>query len=101
TLSIEIVTPVTTNTSLYSFSIQHAGINEPGVHQISGEGYDAAGNVIGYTDSVNGTYSFVYDTLNRVAATSSSQSPYPYPNYCWQYDNFGNRLWQTSSATAY
>jgi RHS repeat-associated protein len=78
---------------LYSFSIQTTGGGA--------EGYDPVGNVTGYTDSVNGTWSFTYDSLNRVATATGSQTNNSYPNYCWQYDNFGNRLWQTSSATPY
>lgn len=78
--------------ALYGFSIQTPG---------GAEGYDPVGNVTGYTDSVNGTWSFTYDSLNRVATATGSQSNNSYPNYCWQYDNFGNRLWQTSSATPY
>jgi len=82
---------------LYSFSISSAGGGA--------EGYEAVGNVTAYTDSVNGTWNFSYDTLNQLANAGSTQvdtqAEYPYPNYCWQYDDFGNRLWQTSSATAY
>lgn len=78
--------------ALYSFSIQTPS---------GSKGYDPAGNVIGYTDSVNGIWSFNYDSLNRLATAAGSQDDNPYPNYCWQYDSFGNRLWQTSSATSY
>ena len=88
TLSIEIAAqpePVSSAT-LYNFTIGS---------------YDSVGNVKAYTDSVNGTWSFNYDTLNRLANASGGQADDPYPNYCWQYDSFGNRLWQTSSATAY
>lgn len=79
--------------TLYNFSIQTSGG--------SAEGYDSAGNVTGYTDSVNGTWSFAYDSLNRLATASGAQDNNLYPNYCWSYDSFGNRLAQTSSATAY
>jgi RHS repeat-associated protein len=82
----------TSSTALYNFSIQATG---------GASGYDPAGNVVAYTDSVNGAWSFTYDSLNRLATASGSQADNPYPNLCWQYDNFGNRLWQTSSATAY
>jgi len=94
TLSIEIVaqTEATSSAALYSFSIANAS---------AGSGYDSVGNVLNYADSVNGSWSFNYDSLNRLASASGSQDDNPYPNYCWQYDSFGNRLWQTSSAMVY
>jgi len=79
--------------ALYSFSIQASGGGA--------EGYDPVSNVTGYTDSVNGSWSFSYDSLNRLATATGRQANNPYPDACWQYDNFGNRLWQTTSATAY
>lgn len=50
---------------------------------------------------MNGSWSFSYDSLNRLATATGSQPGNPYPDACWQYDNYGNRLWQTTSATAY
>jgi RHS repeat-associated protein len=65
-------------------------------------GYDPVGNVVNYIDSVQGTLSFSYDTLNRLATGTSTppsgQSASPYPNYCWSYDAFGNRLQQMSAS---
>lgn len=94
TLSINISTQAeaTSGAALYGFSIQNTG---------GASGYDPAGNLVAYTDSVNGTWTFTYDSLNRLATASGSQADNPNPNYCWQYDNFGNRLWQTSSGTAF
>ncbi|WP_420239026.1 RHS repeat-associated core domain-containing protein [Telmatobacter bradus] len=82
----------TSSAALYSYSIQTTS---------GGKGYDAAGNVIADADSVNGSWSFAYDSLNRLATASGSQADNPYPNYCWQYDSFGNRLAQTSASSAY
>jgi RHS repeat-associated protein len=60
-------------------------------------GYAANGNVQNYTDSVMGTWSFSYDTLNRLLSgqqtstpTDPHAPPVPSPNYCWVYDAFGN-----------
>jgi RHS repeat-associated protein len=94
TLSIEIAVKAeaVSSAALYSFSIANAS---------GGSGYDAVGNVTTYTDSVNGAWNFHYDTLNRLANAAGNQPDNPYPNYCWQYDSFGNRLWQTSSSTQY
>jgi RHS repeat-associated protein len=92
TLSLQVVAQTASSATLYNFSIQTG---------VGAEGYDPVGNVTGYTDSVNGTWSFAYDTLNRLATGKGSQGQNPYPNYCWQYDSFGNRLSQTSSATPY
>ena len=75
-------------------------------------GYDAVGNLKSYSDtaydgtavvdSVMGTWSFTYDTLNRMitgtgtplAGSSSGQ------NYCWAYDSFGNRTVQVIQTAA-
>jgi RHS repeat-associated protein len=96
TLSLEVAAEPESGSSaaLYSFSIQNANG--------SAEGYDGVGNVTGYTDSVNGgPWSLTYDSLNRLATANGSQDDNIYPSYCWQYDSFGNRLWQTSSPTPY
>jgi hypothetical protein len=44
-------------------------------------------------------WSFNHDTLNRLANPSGAQADNPYPNYCRQYDSFGNRQARNSSAT--
>lgn len=93
-LSIEISSQAEAQSSSapYSFTVQN----------VSGSsGYDVAGNVTSYIDSVNGNWAFTYDALNRLATASGSQRDNPYPNLCWQYDTFGNRLAQTSSASAF
>jgi RHS repeat-associated protein len=95
TLSLEVASQPEAGSSgsLYSFSIQNSGGGAVG--------YDPVGNVTGYIDSVNGAWAFTYDSLNRMATGTGSQDNNIYPNYCWQYDNFGNREAQTSSATPY
>jgi RHS repeat-associated protein len=94
TLSLEVAAQPerVSSAALYSFSIVNAS---------GGSGYDPVGNVKNYTDSVNGAGSFNYDSLNRLENASSNQPDNPYPNYCWQYDGFGNRLWQTSASGAF
>jgi RHS repeat-associated protein len=73
--------------------------------------YDGVGNVVSYTDNgsggqsngIMGTWSFTYDSLNRLAtANAAANAPAPYAgNYgCWSYDSFGNRLSQSMSTTA-
>jgi RHS repeat-associated protein len=92
TLSIEISSQAEAQSSAspYSFTIQNSS---------GGSGYDGVGNVTNYTDSVNGSWAFSYDTLNRLAGASGVQANNAYPNLCWQHDAFGNRLAQTSSAS--
>ena len=74
----------------------------------------------GYTDTSNnqpimGTWTFQYDSLNRLATATSTQPGNPYPNYCWSYDRgprrqvfvagvgdgFGNRTDQMSASVAF
>jgi RHS repeat-associated protein len=60
--------------------------------------YQANGNVAGYNDAVMGTWAPSYDTLNRLITSTGSQTGNSFTNYCWSYDNFGNRTSQESSA---
>jgi YD repeat-containing protein len=67
--------------------------------------YDGVGNVTGYTDSVMGTWSFGYDTLNRLLSgqntgTTSTSRQYAGQNLCWAYDSFGNRTAQSQQSAA-
>ncbi len=70
-------------------------------------GYDAAGNLVNYTDSVMGTWSFGYDTLNRLGGATISQlagsgaAASLLANYCWNYDAFGNRAQQEAASLAF
>lgn len=58
-------------------------------------GYDASGNIIAYTDSVNGSWVAGYDNLNRLVSATGVQ-PFGVPLVMgWTYDSFGNRLTQT------
>jgi YD repeat-containing protein len=62
---------------------------------------DTDGNLVNYTDSVMGTWAFTYDSLNRLSGASTNQSGNTSPNYCWNYDTFGNRWQQESSSLAF
>lgn len=60
--------------------------------------FDGNGNVIGVDDSVNGSWTYGYDNLNRLLtatlATASQYGGTPYPDGAqaiWYYDAFGNR----------
>ncbi len=58
-------------------------------------GYDPASNVTSVNDSVNGNWTYVYDSLNRLHTAFSAAGL----NLDWEYDAFGNRLSQTPSGT--
>jgi RHS repeat-associated protein len=73
--------------TLYSYSIpSYSSGSQP-------TGYDAVGNIVGYTDSIMGTWSMAsgYDPLNRLTAASVSAGTYAGLQVSWGYDNFGNR----------
>ena len=55
--------------------------------------YDGVGNVTGYTDTVNGTWSMAggYDSLNRLTSAMPSAGVYLGLHATWSYDAFGNR----------
>jgi RHS repeat-associated protein len=51
-------------------------------------GYDPNGNVAYSSDSVNGTWAYLYDGLNRLSAAGSAYQT----SFAWDYDSFGN-MW--------
>jgi YD repeat-containing protein len=68
--------------------------------------YDAVGNLKQYTDNsgngpIMGTWSFTYDTLNRLSGAADNEPGNPNTSYCWSYDGFGNRLQQAGSDAAF
>jgi RHS repeat-associated protein len=68
------------------------------------QGYDAAGNVTGFQDSVMGTWNFGYDHLNRLTSAAGVAGSFDGVNVAaagqnWTYDSFGNRLTQTAVGT--
>lgn len=64
-------------------------------------GYDPAGNLLSYTDSVMGTWSMSggYDTLNRLTAATATAGVYQGLQANWSDDAFGNRTAETFSGT--
>jgi aryl-alcohol dehydrogenase-like predicted oxidoreductase len=62
---------------------------------------DVAGAVkaVSYTDSVNGQWSMSngYDGLNRLVSAKQTPVTGPQLSFCWNYDNFGNRMTQATS----
>ena len=89
--------------TIYSYSIPSY------VYGSTSTGYDAVGNVVGYTDRLVGPngasttdgWLFPYDTLNRLTGAAHSQtnsSGQTSSNYCWSYDAFGNRTLNYSGA---
>ena len=73
---------------VYSYSIPSSG------------GYAANGDLLSYTDSVMGQWSFSYDKLDRLMTGTPSSGPYQGQYGCWGYDSFGNRTINVVSAAA-
>jgi len=94
-------TPTTATTTVYSYQIPSYDPSQIPT------GYDAASNIVGYTDSVNGTWGplngtagFTYDQLNRLTSASGVLPNNTSVQSCWTYDAFGNRTMSNSlSAT--
>jgi RHS repeat-associated protein len=91
-------TPPPPGTTDYSYTITPTG---------GPSGYAPNGNLLSYTDWVNGTWSFGtsgYDSLNRLVGGSSGSGPFQGLQMSWSYDSFGNRtsenLGGISSTTA-
>jgi RHS repeat-associated protein len=91
-----------TQQTIYSYSIPaYVAGQQP-------TGYDAVGNVAAYSETVMNTsgsttdqWNFTYDSLNRLATATTTQAGNSEPNYCWSYDDFGNRLSEISSSAAF
>ena len=73
---------------VYSYSVPSTG------------GYAANGDLLSYTDSVMGQWSFSYDKLDRLMTGTPSSGPYQGQYGCWNYDSFGNRTINVVSAAA-
>jgi len=70
------------------------------LYEYSVGNYDAASNLLSYSDStgvsgtIMGSWSFTYDTLNRLSTGVASGGPWNGNNVCWVDDAFGNRTTQ-------
>jgi len=71
--------------------------------------YDPAGNVAISSDSYNGSWSYSYDTLERLTSVNNTASGGPsgytttagvVAHQCWAYDSFGNRTFELDSPNA-
>jgi RHS repeat-associated protein len=83
--------PVLSPGTIYSYAIP----SPPAANA----GYAGNGNLLSYTDSINGQWTAHYDTLNRLStATVAGTSP---ATLAWSYDAFGNRKSQTPGGTTY
>jgi len=81
--------PPPPGTTDYSYTITPPG---------GASGYAANGNLLSYTDWVNGTWSNIgYDGLNRLSAATQVSVGGATQSYCWTYDSFGNRTAQATS----
>ena len=76
-------------------------VNPPNLiysYSLGASGYAPNGNVLSYTDSVNGAWSIPstggYDGLNRLSAATQNPVSGGSLSYCWSYDSFGNRTAQ-------
>ncbi len=82
--------------TIYSYSIPSYVVGQQPT------GYDADGNVVGYSDLVMGSWSMAsgYDPLNRLTSANASAGKYAGLQVSWGYDGFGNRTSETYSGTA-
>jgi RHS repeat-associated protein len=80
------------NGPLYSYALSTGGGATPG--------YAPNGNVIGFTDSVQGQWGFMYDNMNRMTSGTPTAGPYNGLAFVWSYDPFGNRQSQTVSGSS-
>ncbi|MGA8908099.1 MAG: RHS repeat-associated core domain-containing protein, partial [Acidobacteriaceae bacterium] len=77
-----------TSSQIYSYTIPPPAPSQ---------GYAPNGNLLSYTDSVMGAWTFNYDNLNRLISGAVTPAVSQDSYYCWSYDNFGNRWQQMGS----
>jgi RHS repeat-associated protein len=63
-------------------------------------GFDGTGNIQTLDDQIIGSWSFGYDTLNRLVSGTSTAGSYSGQYGCWAYDSFGNRTAAAMSTVA-
>jgi RHS repeat-associated protein len=87
------------STPVYCFGPPGSSFSSTGCTPSTNSMYDAVGNLTGYSDTVMGSWTNGYDTLNRLTSaqntgTTSTSSQYAGYYLCWSYDSFGNRIMQ-------
>ena len=83
--------------TLYSYCMPGSGnANCSG----TGAPYTPSGNLAKVIDTVNGTWTYGYDTLNRLVNGTASSGANNGKIQCWAYDAFGNRTSESLSTTA-
>ena len=93
-LSITIESRPESSGVVYSYSVPSSG------------GFDGVGNITQYVDSVQGTWNFAFDNLNRLSSAvpgTGASSAYQGQDLCYNYDAFGNRTqagFQTSACSS-
>lgn len=79
-----------TTTQVYNYSVPAPGV---------GVGYAPNGNLLSYTDNVNGNWTMTYDSLNRLRSATATTGQFQNLALDMTYDSFGNRLTQTSAGS--
>lgn len=93
-------TYVASTSNPVSFTISSSSTSTPptGLYSYNISSYAANGNVLAYSDSVNGSWSNIgYDGVNPLVSATYNASGIPTQYLCWSYDSFGNRTGQTIS----
>jgi len=76
--------------TVYNYTIAGSG---------GASGYAANGNLVSYTDLMDGGWTLNYDNVNRVSSATATSGVWNNLTLSWTYDSFGNRKTQTPSGT--
>ncbi|HEY2019269.1 MAG TPA: hypothetical protein VGH38_37435, partial [Bryobacteraceae bacterium] len=76
--------------TVYNYTIAGSG---------GASGYAANGNLVSYTDLMDGGWTLNYDNVNRVSSAVATSGVWNNLTLSWTYDSFGNRKTQTPSGT--
>ena len=86
-LSLTVESQTLTPATVYSYTVPSGG-------------FDGDGNITSFQDSIMGTWTFGYDTLNRLVTGTVTAGDFNGQYACWSYDPFGNRTSEALSTTA-
>jgi RHS repeat-associated protein len=93
----------TQSATIYSYAIKDcSNYSSDAIKDCNGNsGYAPNGNVVAYSDSVNGAWSNIgYDGVNRLTNATQSLNGIT-QNMCWTYDSFGNRTSSVCNPSSY
>ena len=98
--------PPQINEAVFDLTVEGQQLTSATVYAYSAN-YDGDGNVQSYSDTIDGntgsimgSWSFTYDSFNRLQSGHATAGNWTGQNLCWAYDSYGNRTMQSLQTAA-